>query len=137
MMLGLKTLALLLSFLSTIGAVVEVNEWECWGSKYRILLKRYTDRECKNKIGEENKRDLVCSGKCKSWKKDPPFDKQTDGCKPRMRAIRHFQIAECLQAAAIGPSLSVGGYETEMSCSQAKTFQPLRPPLTLPLIAFR
>ncbi|KAK4949113.1 hypothetical protein LTR10_012486 [Elasticomyces elasticus] len=73
MMLGLKTLASLLPFLSTVVAVVEVNEWECWGSKYRILLKRYTDRECKNKIGEENKRDLVCSGKCKSWKKDPPF----------------------------------------------------------------
>ncbi|KAK3627406.1 hypothetical protein LTR56_019207 [Elasticomyces elasticus] len=50
----------------------------------------------------------------------------------------HFETAECLQAAAIGPSLSVGGSEAGMSrSSQARHLQNLRSPLTLPPIAVR
>ncbi|KAK4895085.1 hypothetical protein LTR27_006691 [Elasticomyces elasticus] len=56
---------------------------------------------------------------------------------PNSELLTHLEIAECLQAMAIGPSLLVGGTETEMSRSQAKPFQHLRPPLTLPPIAFR
>ncbi|KAK4900201.1 hypothetical protein LTR27_002425 [Elasticomyces elasticus] len=56
---------------------------------------------------------------------------------PDIKHTHHLEIAGRLQAAAIGPGLSIGGSETEMSRSQAKPCQHLRPPLTLPLIAFR
>ncbi|KAK5736560.1 hypothetical protein LTR17_007379 [Elasticomyces elasticus] len=56
---------------------------------------------------------------------------------PVPKPSHHPEIAECLQAAAVGPSLLVGDPETEMSRSQATPRQHLRHPLTLPLIAFR
>ncbi|KAK4900681.1 hypothetical protein LTR27_002397 [Elasticomyces elasticus] len=71
-LLGVKAFALLVIFLSSLNSA-QSSSMYCWNSRYRILLWQYSDGLCGDKIGKETKRDLVCSGECKSWKNDPPL----------------------------------------------------------------